>query len=175
MLLQLRQVQRNQALSRDFDCALATKAIADRQQAAEEAEARARAIRTICAEWEQLQARQEREAQLADEHMEKQRAYMEEKHKKEVATIRLAISQITGRKSAPMPKLVGPAIVQPLPPNIRLTSPGTRRDLYAYRTAKVKQVRLRLPEVDIEQCLRPTRPPAQPFKPRVTKRYRECR
>jgi hypothetical protein len=175
MLLQLRQVQRNQALSRDFDGALATKAIADRRQAAEEEESRARATRVMRTEWEQLRARQGRAAQLAEEHRVRQHAYMDEARAREIATVQLAIQQIEGRKSGPMPKLVGPAIVRPKPQNNRPTSPETRRNLYAYRTAKEKQPRLSLPGVDVEQCVRPTRAPSQPFRPRTTKRYRACR
>jgi hypothetical protein len=174
VLLQLRQVQRNQALSRDFEGALATKAIADRRQAAEEEESRARATRAMRAEWEHLRTRQEREAQLADEHRVRQRAYMDEMRAREIAGLQLAIQQIEGRKSGPRPKFVGPVVVRPKLQDDRPTSPATRRNLYEYRTAKEKQTRLRLPGVDVEQCVRPARAPAQPFKPRTTKRYRTC-
>jgi hypothetical protein len=177
-LLQLRQIQRNQALSKDFDGALYTKAIADQRQEMEEDASQLRAIRTMRIAYSQMKARHEKEIWLSDEHTNSQRSKFEDMKAHEVVRLRLAIRQLEVRRGGPKPRLTGPTIIKPRATasvGNRPASPETRKSLYAYRTSKEHQAKLRIPGFDIIQHLHPAKPQTPPFRPRTTRRFRGYR
>jgi hypothetical protein len=175
-LLQLRQLQRNQALSKDFDKALLIKADADKLQQQEQLEAQMRAANTARMQYSRLQIRQAQEAAVAEEHRQQQIMNCIELKEKEIAPLKLAIQQLEAKKGGGKPKVVSPMITRPrsITGNGRTTSPNTRRSLYAYRVSK-DQGRLNLPSFNVFESMHPVRAMSQPTRPRTTKRYRALR
>jgi hypothetical protein len=177
-LLQLRQIQRNQALSKDFDGALKTKAIADQRQEMEEDASQLRAIRAMRIAYSQMKARHAKEVQLSDEHTNIQYSKLEDMKARDIGTLKRAIQQLEARKERPRPRLIAPTIVGPRATTSvsnRPASPETRKSLYAYRTSKEHQAKLRLPGFDVNEHLHPAKPQTQPFRPRTTRRFRGYR
>jgi hypothetical protein len=170
-LLQLRQVQRNQALSKDFDAALATKSIADRRQAMEEAESQSRATAVMKVQYQQMVARQARELEAANTHIVQQRVNLQELKEKEIETLRKAIRQLEVKRAGPKPRIL--AGLDARPGNGDLASPSTRMNLIAYKTGN--RTKLSLPEINVAQFMNPSKAQTQqPWRPRTIKRYRSC-
>jgi hypothetical protein len=175
-LLQLRQVQRNQALSRDFVSALATKAVADERQRVEIGEAQARAFEAARVQYAWLIGRQQLEIAVASERHAQVVANMTEGREKEIAALERTVAQVEGKKSMQVPRFTGPAITRPRSVVLggRPTSPATRRSLYAYRTSE-EQGRLGLPALGATDSFSPGVGESQKVRQRTTKKYRPLR
>jgi hypothetical protein len=176
-LLQLRQIMRNQALSKDFDMALMIKAEVERLQKQEQDEAQVRAVNTMRLHFMRLQEAQAHKMAVAEDHYRQLIENCTETRDKEVGPLRLAIQQLRMKKIGPTPKLLGAAITRPrsAASNIRPTSSTTKRNLSAYRTSQ-DQGRLYLPPFNVVEALQPCALSAsQPVRPRTTKRYRSLR
>jgi hypothetical protein len=170
-LLQLRQVQRNHALSKDFDGAIATKSIADRRQAIEEADSLTRAKAAMRTQYQQMAARQSRELEAVNTHKAQQTGNLQELKEHEITQLRQAIRRLEVRRAGPLPKIPAPPEAAP---NESGTSPSTRMSLISYRTSRGR-AKLNVPGISLEQCLQPSKAHTQqPWRPRTIKRYRQC-
>jgi hypothetical protein len=165
-LLHLRQIQRQQALTKDFAGALGTKAAADEMQRCEEAESQARAMTWIRSEYKRITDRQKRDLDLATETWTKHRKNFEERRDREIAVTKLVIGQLEIRK-----KLARPPLSAITRSSQIVTTPRTRQILFAFKSTK-DQSRLSLPGRNLGECVNPHRGPQQPWRPRTTKRYR---
>jgi hypothetical protein len=176
-LLQLRQVQRNQALARDFDAALRTKKLADDIQLEEEAQAQQRAMQSMRAAHKILLEKQARELQIASENWVRHEQDLCAQKDQEIAIRRMVISQLEMRKNSGPPKWGRGRIeentrARSVPDAQRLPmNPNCRMHMVNYRTSNDGS-KLRLPELDVGNCLHPAKSSAQTFRPRAVKRFR---
>jgi hypothetical protein len=168
-LLQLRQVQRNQALSRAFDGAEETKKLADALQEIEEADSKARLSTWIRGEYTRISDRKTRELSQAEDAWNKRREAMQHQCEKEVGRAVLIIRQLEMRKA--MSRQSKPNTNDQPPPII--TTPRTRRLLVAYRSTKDRST-LCVDGITVRECIAKPRTQSQPFRPRSIRRYREC-
>ena len=180
-LIQLRQIMKIQALSKDFDSAMHTKSIAENMQRQEEEESQKRAVSAMRAAYSQMRERQEKEMAFAQENWERHRVEIEAKRDRAIKADEMAIRQLEQRKSTPGPKRIrvgGALLTLPettagsasLAVSRGTTSPRTRKRMIQYRTGN-NVIKLNLHGLNVRECISPTRT-QQPFRPRTTKRYR---
>ena len=180
-LIQLRQIMKIQALSKDFDSAMHTKSIAENMQRQEEEESQKRAVSAMRAAYSQMRERQEKEMAFAQQNWDRHRVEIEAKRDRAIKADELAIRQLEQRKSTPGPKRIrvgGALLTLPETPagsaslavSRGTTSPRTRKRMIQYRTGN-NVIKLNLHGLNVRECISPVRA-QQPFRPRTTKRYR---
>ena len=180
-LIQLRQIMKIQALSRDYDSAMHTKTIAENVQRQEEEESQKRAVSAMRIAYSQMRERQEKEMEFAQQNWDRHRFELEAKKAQAIKGDQMAIRQLEQRRSTPGPKKirVGGALVMlpeaqtgtaSLAVSRATTSPRTRKRMIQYRTGN-NVTKLNLHGLNVRECMTPTRT-QQPFRPRTTKRYR---
>ena len=158
-LIQLRQIMKIQALSKDFDSAMHTKSIAENMQRQEEEESQKRAVSAMRAAYSQMRERQEKEMAFAQQNWDRHRVEIEAKRDRAIKADELAIRQLEQRKSTPGPKRIrvgGALLTLPETPagsaslavSRGTTSPRTRKRMIQYRTGN-NVIKLNLHDVCI--------------------------
>lgn len=170
-LLQMRQIQKNLALSKDFSAAQQQKSIADSLQKHEEEESERQAILAMRTQYNQMQADYNRRVQCAEQKWERKNKSMNKKKESELEHYRLAIQQLDSKKnSPPRTRALSP---MPMSRGAPTTSFANRKTLANYRT-QPNQSKLKLSGISVNRCMHPCKSANQPFRPRGTRRYRGC-
>lgn len=135
-LLQLRQRQKIQALSKDYTGAKETKELADQLQKQEEIENEKIAILTMKKQYALMIEKHKNESECAQENWERQKKFLQDEKDRSLKLIDRTTQQLENRKSQPISSQYRPIVTPSIRTRSSLTSKSSTGSITSLNKAK---------------------------------------